>query len=194
MVRIIRMRKKHRKKTGLLLLATLFILGNGCASSNKSVKHQEALDYFNRGVDLYNSEQVDEAMEYYQKALEQDPDFAYGHSTLGTAFREQGRLEEAIEEYREAMRVNPKFSDLHVEIGEIYHQQGFLDKALAEFREALSSHFMFFETHEKIGDLYQDKGMIQKAIDAYEQALVLKPDEESKERIEQKLKKLNEAQ
>ena len=194
MASIVRMRKKKRKCIRLLLLATLFILGSGCASSKKSVKHEEALDYFNRGVDLYNNGQVEEAIEHYQKALELDPDFAYGHRTLGTAFKEQGRLEEAIEQYHEAVRANPKFSDLHVEIGDIYHQQGLLDEALAEYKEALRFHFMFFQTHESIGDVYLDKGMIQESVDAYEQALVLKPDEESKDRIEKKLEKLKETQ
>lgn len=50
------------------------------------------------------------AIEYYQKAMAINPNFAPVHNDLGNAYHSQGRLEEAISEYKKALALDVDFN------------------------------------------------------------------------------------
>src|SRR5262249_17962640 len=55
----------------------------------------------------YASDQLDEAVSSYRRALSLRPSFAMARYNLGLALQAQGRLAEAQEGYREALRLQP---------------------------------------------------------------------------------------
>ena len=56
---------------------------------------------------LYDQKQFEQAITWYQKALELDPKNVNGRTDLGTAYFSLGRAEEATREYRKSLEVDP---------------------------------------------------------------------------------------
>jgi Tfp pilus assembly protein PilF len=61
----------------------------------------------NAGVAAAGQERWDEAIQYWKKALEQDPNSAPAHNNLAVAYEKRGALEEAGREYEAALRLDP---------------------------------------------------------------------------------------
>ncbi|MGB8957843.1 MAG: tetratricopeptide repeat protein [Candidatus Aminicenantales bacterium] len=61
----------------------------------------------NAGVLAAGEERWEEAVQYWKKALEQDPDSAAAHNNLAVACEKRGALEEAGREYEAALRLDP---------------------------------------------------------------------------------------
>ena len=51
---------------------------------------------------------LDEAIDYYRKAVQLDPDYAWAHHNLANALRIKGRLDEAYDHYQQVIRLDPK--------------------------------------------------------------------------------------
>ena len=83
----------------LLVLFALFSCG-ACA-------RHPATTPLNAGVLAAGEERWEEAVQYWKKALEQDPDSAAAHNNLAVACEKRGDLEEAGREYEAALRLDP---------------------------------------------------------------------------------------
>jgi Flp pilus assembly protein TadD len=59
------------------------------------------------GVAAASEDRWDEAVRYWNKALEQSPDSAAAHNNLAVAYEKQGAFEEAGREYETALRLEP---------------------------------------------------------------------------------------
>jgi tetratricopeptide (TPR) repeat protein len=59
-----------------------------------------------------------------QEALRSKPDYAEAHYTLGTVYKQQGKLPEAASELREAIRLQPDFAGAHTTLAGVLRQLG----------------------------------------------------------------------
>ncbi len=84
----------------LLLLFALFSSG-ACARSLTTAP-------LSAGVTAAGEERWDEAVQYWKKALEKDPDSAAAHNNLAVAYEKRGALDEAGREYEAALRLDPE--------------------------------------------------------------------------------------
>jgi len=57
---------------------------------------------------LYDQKQYAQALEWYQRALELDPQNVNARTDLGTAYFYTGRPQDALREYRKSLAVNPQ--------------------------------------------------------------------------------------
>ena len=57
---------------------------------------------------LYDQKQYDKAIEWYQRALELDPNNVNARTDLGTAYFYTGRAQDALREYNESLAIDPK--------------------------------------------------------------------------------------
>ena len=57
------------------------------------------------GCPYLYSKQYDRAIEYFQKALEMDSDFPFGHFALAEAYDQTGRYEQALAEHEKALEL-----------------------------------------------------------------------------------------
>ena len=56
---------------------------------------------------LAQQNELDEAIDHFQQAIQEVPDFAEAHGYLATALQMQGNLDDAIRHYQEALRIAP---------------------------------------------------------------------------------------
>ena len=59
------------------------------------------------GNALKDQGKLDEAIEFYNKAISIKPDFAEAYYNMGNALKAQGKLEEAIEAFNKAISLKP---------------------------------------------------------------------------------------
>jgi len=57
---------------------------------------------------LYDQKQYQQSLEWYQKALELDPNNVNARTDLGTALFYSGRPQDALREYRKTLEIDPK--------------------------------------------------------------------------------------
>lgn len=57
---------------------------------------------------LYDQHQFQQAIEWYQRALELDPKNVNARTDLGTSYFSMGRTQDALREYRKSLEINPK--------------------------------------------------------------------------------------
>jgi len=88
----------------LLLLAALLSFG-ACA-------RDLATRPLSAGVEAAGEDRWDEAVQYWQKALAQDPDSAAAHNNLAVAYEKRGAWEDARREYEEALRLQPANAEI----------------------------------------------------------------------------------
>jgi tetratricopeptide (TPR) repeat protein len=91
----------------------------------------------NLGADLFNKNQIAEAICQLREAIRLNPDFAEAHNNLGTALGKTGQTDEAIIQFREAIRLKPDFTEAHYNLGTAFGRNGQIDEAISQFQEAI---------------------------------------------------------
>lgn len=139
----------------------------------------------NFGTALMENGQLDDALSYFQKALEvrsgseqRHYNFSLSviHDSIGNVLARKGRLNEAIVHLRQAVDLRPDFPDAHYNLGTALFQKGDLDGAIAQWKTALSIHPNDAGALTSLGNALVQKGRLGEAADHYEKALQSDPD------------------
>ena len=131
---------------------------------------------------------VDQALNYYQKALnfcplEDEKEKASIYHHLAGIYVKTGKIDEAIAHFHQSLEIKERFGDdngkaatLH-DLANIYVDKGKIDDAIAFYQQSLEIKERFGDVQGKARTLYQlaniyvDKGEIDKAIALYQQSL-----------------------
>ncbi len=76
------------------------------------------------GAALTRQGKAVEAVDYLQRAVDAEPDYAKGHEQLGEALIAAGRAEEGIESLRRALDLNPAFDAAQFKLGQVLLRLG----------------------------------------------------------------------
>jgi tetratricopeptide (TPR) repeat protein len=87
--------------------------------------------YYNIGNVLSKEGKLDEAIRYYRRALELDPDFAKAHYNLGNVLLDQGEFERAVIHYKMAVKLEPDWTEArsHLSLAESRKRQDKVDSS-----------------------------------------------------------------
>ena len=85
------------------------------------------LELVQKGLQLHQAGQLQEAETVYQQILDIKPDYAEAHSDLGTALFGMGRLDEAIASYHKALAIKPDYAKAHRNLGLAFKELGKLE-------------------------------------------------------------------
>lgn len=131
--------------------------------------------HFNLAVSYQERGAIEQALEEYQRALEENPSSAEIHNNLGLIYEDQGNLDEAVREFREALRIDSNYERAHNNLGVVLYQKGDLDGAVSEYREALRLNPGNFESYTNLGVIYKKQGVLDEAALAFRKALAINP-------------------
>jgi len=138
------------------------------------IKEEEFLEYppvklvanvlNSRGMVKERAENLSEAKEDYEKAIEINPDYANAHNNHGNIKLKQGDYVGAIEDYNRAIGLNELFVEAHCNRGIAREKLGDLPGAIQDFSRAieLDSHY---------GDAYFHRGSARESLKDYTAAL-----------------------
>ncbi len=81
---------------------------NNIKSKNSVSNKKKAREYYSEGQRYGQKEQYDLAIVQYNKAVKNDPNFAFAWDNMGLCYRKLNRYEEAIKCYKKSLEIEPK--------------------------------------------------------------------------------------
>ena len=117
----------------------------------------------------------EEALEAARVAVEQRPDFAEAHTTLGITLTGLGRFEEGEAHLRRAIALNPHTQNVHLNLGMTLYYQGLYEEALDAARVAVEQRPDFALAHVNLGLALNALGRSEEAGTPLRRALDLNP-------------------
>ncbi|MEG5053886.1 MULTISPECIES: tetratricopeptide repeat protein [unclassified Microcoleus] len=112
------------------------------------------LNFFQAGNKLKQEGKLEESIESYKSAIEQNPTFYWSYHNMGDIFAQLGRLDEAINYYNRAIKLNPNSAWSHHNIGENLVKLGQLEEAIATYRIAIKLKQNFHGFYNRLGKAF----------------------------------------
>jgi protein O-mannosyl-transferase len=133
----------------------------------------------NLGITLWQAGRTQEAIDHYQRALQENPNFFDPHHNLGLVLAENGKFAEAIEQYREALRFLPNNADAHTDLGLALAKNAQFDQAIEEFSQAVRLQPDLVRARFNLALALEKRGRMEEAVAQYAETLRLDPDNAS---------------
>lgn len=155
--------------------------------------HEQAINAFKKNIDLDPNSKINfkrddllahslatvgkyrEAIVYYEKAAETDPNNASTHVGLGIAYARSGRPQEAIEAYKRAIRIEPKNPVAHSNLAWSHWVLGQFNLAIKSAEQALAINPTNVDALLCLGDSYGKLGDNDRCIELCRKALEIDP-------------------
>jgi TolB-like protein/DNA-binding SARP family transcriptional activator/tetratricopeptide (TPR) repeat protein len=119
---------------------------------------------------------LDSAEILARRALELDPNVAYGYDALGTVHRERGHLRRALATYQRALELNPNGANILNRIATVHNGLGRPDLALAPALRAAALDPMVPSRHRQVGYTYMLLDDSERAVHWHGRALQARAD------------------
>ncbi len=137
---------------------------------------ESAKDFVNKGNSLVDSGEFEEAIKFYDKALEVDAQDIVALANKGTALDQLGRHKEAMEFFDKVLKIDPKDVEALNNKGSLHIRFGEYEKAVKYFDHALTLSPHNFITHYNKGLALGKLGKFEEAISSYDEALKIVPE------------------
>lgn len=85
---------------------------------------ERAKPFFDRGVQVFNREDFDSAIDEFTEAIQFNPNSAASYNFRGRAFLETGDLDRAQADFEKCIQLDPNIADAYAGIGNIYLIKG----------------------------------------------------------------------
>jgi tetratricopeptide (TPR) repeat protein len=142
------------------------------------------LAYNNLGAMALQERRVDEAIGFFQKAVEIDPGVAEAQYDLGNAFLAKDDFAQAIAPYQAALRARPNNARAHNNLAVCLLNFGKINEAIEQFGEAVRFDPNYPEAHYNLGYILVQLGRREEAVSHLTAAVRLKPDyEQAKQQL-----------
>ncbi|MEJ2109171.1 MAG: tetratricopeptide repeat protein [Acidobacteriota bacterium] len=131
-------------------------------------------EHFEKGVDLYNANNYDEAIVEFNAALELDPSQPAIHSRLADSYKKLEKYEDALAAYDKVIELDPTNSNAYTNKGDVLNKLGKEKESLEAFQKATEMNpnagaqnfYNMGVTHYNNGDLDQASAFFRKAIES----------------------------
>ena len=138
----------------------------------------EALKAFSMGITTFRTKGNAEAIPFYKRALELDPNFAAAYASIGVAYANLGQASLAAENIKKAYDLREQVSEREkYRISSMYH--GFVT---GELEQASQVYELWAKTYPQdlvpptnLGDIYAQLGQYEKAVTETQYGLRLEP-------------------
>ncbi|WP_158442059.1 MULTISPECIES: tetratricopeptide repeat protein [Planktothrix] len=126
---------------------------------------------------LYQSNQLEEALQTYQKLLQLNPQDAIAYTNLGNLYAKRQDWKSALTAYQKAIAFNPNLAIAYRHLGEVFQQLGDQDQAIEYWYQGFNIEPTAFRAtdHLALGHLLWQKGLLKPATTCYRHALECDP-------------------
>src|SRR5262249_14432693 len=127
---------------GMLAISTAYQLRYWKNSDSLFRHAMEVTDHnatANMSIALYLTlhHENDDAIPYYNAALEISPGMSEGHSNLGALLGERGKVDAALQHLLLAVQLDPKYAEARNNLGNLLSKMGRVPEALHQYGEAV---------------------------------------------------------
>ena len=147
---------------------------------------REAWDAYFRGSALLeqvdDAQSLEQAAEYFERAVEIDSEFAWAHAALSEALwrlsearREPSLLERALGSADRAVALGDGHPHLKASLSQVQRKLGQTEAAIATIETALEAHPDSDRLHRELGSVLWEAGQKEAARQSYERAVELRP-------------------
>ena len=130
----------------------------------------------NLGAIFFQQGRLDEAMGYFQKALELEPDDANAHFNLARVLLKKQRLDESVAHFQRVLEIEPNDAKAQSDLGSVFLQKGQAHEAIAHFRKALEIQPDFAEGHNNLGWVLLQIGRLDEAVGHFQKVVEIHPE------------------
>ncbi|TVR26491.1 MAG: serine/threonine-protein kinase [Balneolaceae bacterium] len=176
----------------------LYLEGRGYLQDYQMIENIErAINLFNRAIELdpeyaqayaglgeayrrmydetRDSEWVDMAIQYSERAKEINNELAAVHVTLGMIQQATGRYDEAVNSFRRALELDSVNSDAYRGLARAYVQLGSIDQAEETYKRSIRLRPTYWAGYNQLGGFYYGQGKFTEAVQQYEKVIELIP-------------------
>lgn len=133
------------------------------------------LVYYQSGLRLMESGELDEAIAAFQHSIELNPGFIEGFANLGNAKSKQWKIDEAIAAFNKTIELNSEFSHGYVGLGFSFLIKGQYNEADLAFKKAIDLEPNLYTAFEGLGRSLTEQERFNEAIDCLCKAVELNP-------------------
>lgn len=134
------------------------------------------------GLACYQERRLDEAVHYFNTALQLGPGSSSVYYNLGLAYVLQKRTGEATEQFLSSARLNPANISAYFQAGKAFLSMGRADSAIECYEKALKLNTNNADVHHGLAQAFAQKGERHKAVLHFQRALDLRPNDISARR------------
>ncbi|MGD8883604.1 MAG: tetratricopeptide repeat protein, partial [Desulfobacterales bacterium] len=116
------------------------------------------------------------AVDHYQQAINQKPDYDKAYNNLGNVLKDLGQIDAAIKNFRKAIEIKPNYPGALNNLGNALRAKDRTDDAIKIFRQAIDQSADSAESYCHLGNAFKDQGEFESALRHYRQAIQMKPD------------------
>lgn len=137
------------------------------------------------GILLHNTSdsELNNAIEFFEKAIKEDPGFALAYSGLGKAFLKMytktmdvSWIKKAKDNCLKADSLSQNLAPVHITLGLLYIETGKYEEANKEFLKAQNIDPSNIDTYIGQANAYNKQGKLEEAESIYKKAIKMKPD------------------
>jgi tetratricopeptide (TPR) repeat protein len=129
--------------------------------------------YYNLGKNAQNSGNHEEAIKYYTRAIQLNPNGAKSYNNRALSYAFLGKYDETINDFNMAIQNDPDNPVLYNNLGIIYNELGNYEQALEEYNKAIEIDPNFALTYLNRGNTYYNLVNYEQAISDYSKAIQL---------------------
>ena len=130
----------------------------------------KARGHNNLGVALSEANQIDRAIEHYQKAISLDKFYSDPLSNIAVAFSLKGENEKAIAALQKAIYIFPYYAEAYNNLGTLLIKQKKYDQAETTLKNAIALRPYYGKAFHNLGRLYLEKNDQEKALEYFEKS------------------------
>lgn len=127
------------------------------------------------GLVLSRNERWVEALQHFQVAIAERPDFADGHRSVGHALVRTEQHSAAADAYREALLISPNYKAVYEELGVTLLRLGRVRQAETHYRETIARYPQWAHAHANLAVALAQQGKYEEAANHARRAIELDP-------------------
>ncbi|TKJ34173.1 hypothetical protein CEE39_02765 [bacterium (candidate division B38) B3_B38] len=131
-------------------------------------------ELYKKGIELYQNNEIDKAIEVFLKLKEEKPDFGSAYFNLGTCYLAKKDYPQAEKYLMKALEFFPDNPQLYINLSSVYVDTGRPEKAEEMFQQLVQLS-PTAETYFNIGVQYYNNQQPEKAIEYFRKTVELNP-------------------
>jgi tetratricopeptide (TPR) repeat protein len=130
------------------------IATNEKQSAKSFSDNKKAIEFYSKGMDESKKENYQKAVEYFEKAIKEDSEFAFAWDNLGLNYRKLNNFDKAIECYKKSLELDPKGLMPLQNIAIVYQYKKEYNKAIEAYSKLAELDKNNPEIYYGIGNVY----------------------------------------